>query len=425
MYYISFCLVLSTLTLVSCSSTNAILSKVFDSDDSQVGYEIYYQEGNKLIIHNSLTEKDSTLYSGVNIITTPLHFSSDSSRVGMNIYGQDGSVTLAVLDFGSKAITTLETLEESSDEANLPSLISFAWSPTGDKICFGTYKVKVDGQYQGVIQQGVGKMSIVDLSTMVASDMGCTKSKIVEFWSPTKGLLVGNGESWYMVDEKDCSVVGKVEDPKEIWAVNYSPTADGYTYYLPKELYLSGENYRMIKVWELYLVNNEGQKKLICPSVGRPKPGSEVWSPDGTMIAFESRSQEWKDLITTNIYVLESELLYAINADTYAGPLDCTNPQWSPEGNKLSYTTSGPIFKTNVVMMDIADNSKEGFNAVGKASWIDTERIVTVEESSRYGTALIKVYNTSIENEDELAEKYKLELAYLCPGRVLHIRPIH
>jgi len=304
-----------------------------------------------------------------------------------------------------------------------PSLsISFAWAPSGDRVCVGTYEYDLQSEK---VLPGRGEIFLIDLESKERINIGCAQSRIVKFWSPSKGIFVGDGKKWYLVSEDDCSLRTKVEDYDSAWAVNYSLAADSYIYYLPKDIYIKSEGYRRIKVWELYLVDQNGKKTLVCPSIGQPKPGSEVWTPDGKKFAFEAYLEGWANVQSSHYYSIESGKLRTLNYENpVIGPDDCTHPQWSPDGTTISFTSRQPPWSSQIAVVNIKSGLTKKFYESGMASWLDNDRMMVLSKAPDRVGQNLKVFNLSKKNKDEASGIPLLEYEYSSPGRILFVKHI-
>ena len=419
-------LLLLTLTILGCSSNIPTISGLFGLDTAKGGLAIYFQQGNELIKYNSSSDEYTSLFSDFHTILKPIQFAPDSSKIAMTVYCNDDSARLIMLDLFSDEVEVLAIVCTNGKNINAPNHFTFSWSPDGDKLCLGTYRFQKNSQNIWSTSPNIGEISIVDLSTKEISSVGCTQSKIVNFWSPTNGIFVENNKSWYFVDEDNCSVKIKVPDNEELWAPKYSLAADSYLYFLPKELYLTNQGYRKIKVWELYLLDKYGNKKIVCPSVARPNPSSTVWSADGTKFTFESNLKGWENVITTNIYVLESEELSSLYEKSYLGPLDCTNAQLSPKGDRISYNTSTQITTSSVNILDLDNNYKATIREPGKALWIDNVTLMVVDDRRREGTEMfhLKMFDVSSPSKVSDVEISNSLFEFTHPGRLLYTKRI-
>jgi Tol biopolymer transport system component len=414
---------ISILIFASCSTTPDIISKLINSTKkNQDVYNILYLSGSELFVHNSRTNQDSIVFSGVNTVLLPFQFSPDSTKIGMTVLCEDSLSRLLVIDTKTYAITELLATGPLWNPEEPSLLISFAWSPSGDRVCIGTYEYDI--QLEKVIP-GKGEIFLLDLATMEKINIGCTQSRIVEFWSPSKGIFVGDGKKWYLVSEDDCSEKIRVEDIDNAWAVNYSLAADSYTYYLPKEIFLRSEGNRRLKVWELYLVDQNAKTTLICPSVRRPKLGSEFWSPDGKMIAYEANLKGWANVPSAHYYSIETQKLRTLNyKNPVIGPDDCTNPQWSPDGTAISYTSRQPPWSSRIAVASINNDYAIKFDESGKASWLDNNRVMVLSKAPNHVTESLKVFNLSKKNNNDTSGSPMLEYSYSSPGRILFVKHI-
>ena len=87
-----------------------------------------------------------------------------------------------------------------------------------------------------------------------------------------------------------------------------------------------------VSQWELWIQNLEGGKQVL--PVSTSYVSSPAFAPDGTRVAFSSRS---KDSVDADLFVMETSNRRPRNITRHAG-ID-TSPSWSPTGQQIAFVS--------------------------------------------------------------------------------------
>lgn len=105
----------------------------------------------------------------------------------------------------------------------------------------------------------------------------------------------------------------------------------------------------------IYLMNADGSniRELTPPVLEAWVPD---WSPDGTKIAFSTRSSYPPNTVTQQIWVINRDGT-GLRQLTFPGASHDVFPSWSPQGNAIAFERDTPDFSTGAIYIINADGS--------------------------------------------------------------------
>jgi tol-pal system beta propeller repeat protein TolB len=228
--------------------------------------------------------------------------------------------------------TAAATLVDTPDNAFHP-----AWSPDGHRILFD-------------VQSSGGRMQI-----FVANDDGTGLTQLTDgpgwnylpAWSSDGSKIAfvstrdGNDEIYVM--NADGSAQTRLTDaPNEDLSPSWAPGGDRIVFQSDRD----GGN-------EIYVMNPDGTD-VTRLTHDHAFDGAPIWSPDGDRIVFAS-DRDGPGLYTMNTNGTD---IVQLTHDRQVGPLD---PEWSPDGRSIVYTTSvNDAHQLRIFVVDVGTGSSQG-----------------------------------------------------------------
>jgi Tol biopolymer transport system component len=206
---------------------------------------------------------------------------------------------------------------------NLFSDYDPAWSPNGEKIAFASNRDTGSRAFQLYAMNGDGS----DVRRLTSDD---SYSDMEPAWSPDGSTLAfsrspesesGSPAGLYLVSADGTGLKMLVETGGAPAHPSWSPdgTRIAFTAYVTHVDYAG---------YEIFVIDADGSNAHQLTSGSRAPVSNTApsWSPDGTMIAFESYE---------GISVMDSD---GNNPRVIGGSVSAANPSWSPDGSKIIFS---------------------------------------------------------------------------------------
>ena len=167
-------------------------------------------------------------------------------------------------------------------------------------------------------------------------------SAIIKDWIPIGYLVVNYRGTYYLIDIESEKIAFTLGNYKNI---TFSP--DGRYFFYYKDEPTADRFGRIINVPELYLseFNGTNSKKIVPYNY---EPRNAVWSPDGSIIVFDTKSQKRSDIRHLTIFNVDRHSPFFQIESNRAR----TQPHFSPSGGKLFYYEQD-VMQLSIQHMDI------------------------------------------------------------------------
>ena len=237
------------------------------------------------------------------------------------------------------------------------SSASPAWSPSGDKIAFESFRT-LDGSNVAIPAANIWVMNADGSNAMPLTRVTAeTVSSIHAAWSPdgtkiaydsTRALdgrnaAITNVNIWIMNADGTGGVPLTLLRATAASSVSPVWSPDGKKILYTSSRALSGFD-AAIPVRNIWVMNSDGSGSQPLTTLTAASSSNPAWSPDGTKIAFMSaRALDGSNAVgAANIWVMNADGSGAtpLTRITTIYDLTTVSPVWSPDGRKIAYVSS-------------------------------------------------------------------------------------
>ena len=237
------------------------------------------------------------------------------------------------------------------------SSASPAWSPSGDKIAFESFRA-LDGSNVAIPAANIWVMNADGSNAMPLTKLNAeTVSSIHAAWSPdgtkiaydsTRALdgrnaAITNVNIWIMNADGTGGVPLTLLRATAASSVSPVWSPDGKKLLYTSSRALSGFD-AAIPVRNIWVMNSDGSGSQPLTTLTAASSSNPTWSPDGTKIAFMSaRALDGSNAVgAANIWVMNADGSSAtpLTRITTIYDLTTVSPIWSPDGRKIAYVSS-------------------------------------------------------------------------------------
>lgn len=242
---------------------------------------------------------------------------------------------------------------------------SAAWAPDGSRVAYGYYRRTAEDGW------GAGGIRVAELGGSTRS-VGCQSVREVLDWLPDGNLAVRTPDDLFVVDSADCGTVSSV-DARRLFHLTYSPRGRRLAY-IYRELVYRDEIAEYVPDSTLFVADPSGQNREEV--VGDSYRARHFdWSPDGTELAFDARSQEDSTRRQVIVYDVTNGRLTYLVPPSQGGSAGQLHPRWSPEGDRVAYTVDRAAGRFAAVR-DVGQTRVLGEVAGAIWGWVDARTLV-------------------------------------------------
>jgi Tol biopolymer transport system component len=270
-------------------------------------------------------------------------------------FGVSCSLQLVFVSDRNNATFTEKIYVMNADGTNVTQLTEVgedfhpAWSPDGSKIAFA---------------RNVGTLNS-QLNIFIMNADGSGQSRLTTqpgqnpVWSPDGSKIAFLGadpypaRDFYVIGADGSGLTNLTNNPGFHDHMAWSPDGTRIAFVRGLESDLNGQ--RFIN-YEVFMMNADGsgQTRLTNDPQADFFP---TWAPDGSMLAFERSFADGSAPPTGNIWVMRPDGSGQVNLTKFTEEgVTGSGPAWSPSGDKVAFTRSGPEFIPDIAVVN-ADGS--------------------------------------------------------------------